>query len=382
VSYHMYVYAKRRLDRDQLAALVRDARLGAEPGQQALTIVRDARRQYCFTLGEAAAIEAEDVPDEVTAVALAPQWMYKLLVEGSSAVGTAYAIGFARRLAETAEGVVLDQQTGQTWARGELRAVVPVARGHADVVKLIWYTRDVDEPQDLAEQWLGLARRFLPEALPRRFGPVEPPAGRLDRDGDAAFVAAVAAEPMLLFFKATAPCIEGHLSGRSSRKPTRGHALLVHREALRQAEWREALHRLFVEFARGSRAFFASAEVIRNLVWHGRSIGYGASTERTTYLAPRGRWYGLPPYPVWWSWFGADYRPLVVPHLPPAHVTEIAQGVLYEAATAPADRDELQQSSWLPADLLARPDDSDPRRFNPPLAPAHTLPGKPVPQDG
>lgn len=237
--------------------------------------------------------------------------MYELLVEGSSATGTAHAIRFARRLAGAAQGVVLDQQTGQAWARGRLRAAVPAARGRADAVKLIWYTRDVDEPSDLAEQWLALARQFLPEALPRRFGPVEPLAWRLDRDGDAAFVAAVAAEPMLLFFKASVPCIEGHLSGRSSRGPARSHALLVHRGVLQQAEWRDPLRRLFVEVAMGSRAFYASAEVVRDLIWSGRSISYDGSTERATHLAPRGRWSGLSPYPVWWWWFGADYRPLV-----------------------------------------------------------------------
>lgn len=380
MSYDLLVYAKLRLDRDQLAALVHDAGLDAEPGQQALMVARGARQQYCFTLGDAVAVEAEDVPDEVTA-ALAPQWMYELLVEGSSATGTPHAIRFARRLAEAAQGVVLDQQTGQAWARGGLRAVVLAARGRTDVVKLIWYTRGVDEPSDFAEQWLALARRFLPEALPRRFGPVEPLAGRLDRDGDAAFVATVAAEPML-FFKASAPCIEGHLSGRSSRGPTRGHTLLVHRGAVQQAEWREALRRLFAEVARCSRAFYASAEVVRNLIWSGRSISCDGSTERTTYLAPRGRWSGLSPYPVWWSWFGVDYRPLVVPYLPFAHITEIAEGIPCETATAPADRDELLQSRWLPADLLARPDDSDPRLVNLPLAPARSLPEKLGPLDG
>jgi hypothetical protein len=166
VSYDLLVYAKRRLDRDQLAALVHDARLGVEPNRGALTVVRGARRQYCFTLGEAVAVEAEDVPGEVTAVALASRWLYELLVEGSSATGTTHAIRFARRLAEAAQGVVLDQQTGQVWARGRLRAAAPAARGRADVVQLIWYTRDVDEPSDLAEQWLALACCSSRQACP------------------------------------------------------------------------------------------------------------------------------------------------------------------------------------------------------------------------
>jgi len=72
------------------------------------------------------------------------------------------------------------------------------------------------------------------------------------------------------------------------------------------------LQRLFVEFAVTTGAVFASAEVQRGLDCSGASVSYGSSAERTVYL---GRWAGPLPHPEWWSWFGADYVPLVIDHL-------------------------------------------------------------------
>ncbi|MHA7304622.1 hypothetical protein ACX80E_05145 [Arthrobacter sp. TMN-49] len=42
-------------------------------------------------------------------------------------------------------------------------------------------------PMDLPGSYLALARKYLPEALPTRFGTYEPLQGKLVRDGDQAF---------------------------------------------------------------------------------------------------------------------------------------------------------------------------------------------------
>jgi len=59
----------------------------------------------------------------------------------------------------------------------------------------------------------------------------------------------------------------------------------------------------------------ATAEVVRDLDWSGRGLAYNERTERSTYLAARGCWAGLPPYPIWLTWFGAEYLPLVASYL-------------------------------------------------------------------
>ncbi|MGI8331339.1 hypothetical protein ACRYCC_15350 [Actinomadura scrupuli] len=408
LSYDLQVFSRRSLSLDELRQLVAAAGLAVEDSEStsgALTVLRGAKGRYSFTLGMPAAVETEDVPEEVTAVLLAPTCLYELLVEGSSAAETPHAVRFARRLAEASGGVVLDQQTGRTWHRGKLRTSSPVERGSIDVVQLRWYTRLGDTEGAAARAWLDLARRHLPEALPRRFGSVEPLAMKLDIDGPEAFVKAVTAEDWSLHFKGSAPCIDGNLAGSAGALSVRSHSLSVHRGPLSDPGWRDALQRLFIDFAATTGVFFASAEVQRGLEWSGRSVWYGGKAERTTYLAARGRWGGLPPYPVWWTWFGPAYAPLVAEHLPPDQVEHLKGGLFHSRGREPLDRDQLVAAlasptgesgarrgllarlsrrdapssddiarTWLPGDLQASVDTSDPNLYNPPLEPARTVP--------
>jgi hypothetical protein len=413
LSYDLQVFSRQSLSMHDLRRLITTAGLAVEDldlTSGVLTVLRGAKGKYSFTLGSAAAVEPEDVPEEVTAVLLAPTCLYELLVEGSSATETPHAVRFAKRLAEVTDGVVLDQQTGQTWHRGKLRMSPRVERGSIDVVQLHWYTTLGDTDGAAARTWLDLARRHLPEALPRRFGSVEPLAMKLDINGPEAFVQAVAAEDSSLHFKGRAPCIDGSLAGASTAWRVRSHSLSVHRGPLNDPGWRDALQRLFIDFAATTGVFFASAEVQRGLEWSGRSVWYGGQAERTTYLAARGRWGGLPPYPVWWTWFGPAYVPLVAEHLPPDQAAHLKGGLFHSRGREPLDRDQLVAAlasptrerearrglfarlsrqeaptseniarTWLPSDLQASVDTSDPNLYNPPLEPARTMPSELAP---
>jgi hypothetical protein len=403
LSYDLYVYSERALKAEDLRRLLTEAGLAFDDEPDAtgsLTAVRGARAGYSFTLGLPVAVEPEDVPEEVTAVMLGPSYFYELLVEGSSAVEIPHAVRFARRLAQASGGAVLDQQSGQVWARGKLRAAPPVQRGTIDIVELHWYVAGDGAGARAATAWLELARRHLPEALPRRFGSYEPLSMKLDINGPDAFVTAADTETMSVYYKASPPCIEGSVAGGSSGAGVHSHSLSVHRQPLSDPRWRGGLQRLFVEFAVATNAVFACAEVRRGVEWTGRGAWYGASAERTTYLAARGRWAGLPPYPVWWSWFGGDYLPLVLDHLPAEAVVRVGDGIFHARGNEPLDRDELTAAlanspgapprtglrnlfsrsaslarpTWLPAELLPVKDNSDPRVYNPPLAPAATMP--------
>lgn len=409
MSYDLQVFSRQSLSLGALRELVAAAGLaveGSEATSGALTVLRGAKGRYSFTLGLPAAVETEDVPEEGTAVLLAPACLYEVLVEGSSPTETPHAVRFARRLAEASGGVVLDQQTGQTWHRGKLRTSSPVERGSIDVVQLHWYTGTGNTESAAAQAWLDLARRHLPEALPRRFGSVEPLAMKLDTDGPEAFVQAVAAEGWSVHFKGSAPCIEGSLAGAASKWSVRSHSLSVHRGPLSDPGWRDALQRLFIDFARTSGAFFACAEVQCGLEWSGRSVWYPANTlGETTYLAAGGRWAGLTPYPVWWSWFGPVYVPFVVEHLPPEQVEHIKGGLFHSRGPEPLDRDQLVAAlasptgesnarrgllgrlsrrdapssqdiarTWLPSDLQPRMDRSDPSLVKSQLEPARLMP--------
>jgi hypothetical protein len=404
LSYDVQVFAQRALSSDDVRTLLGAAGLKVDEeasSASSLTVVRGARVRYSFTLGSPVPIEAEDVPEEVTAVLLGTAYLYELMVEGSSATETPHAVRFARRLATASDGVVVDQQSGEVWTRGKSRAVPVMQRGMTDIVEVRWYVPPEGTGARAADAWLSLARRHLPEALPRRFGPVEPLSMKLESDGAGAFVDAVAAETMSVYFKGTAPCIEGSMAGGAGRPGVRSHGLSVHRGALVDPRWRDAVRRLFVEFAAATAAVYASAEVVRGVEWSGRSVGFGPAAERVTYLAARGRWAGLPPYPVWWSWFSPEYTPLVRDHLPADEVVDVGAGMFHGRGGEPLDRGQLtaalvhpaeaprrglsnlfsrrptptSPATWLPAHLLPVVDESDPRLHNPPLTRATTLPG-------
>lgn len=345
MSYDLQVYAARWLSMSELVDVVTSARLGVatqEPDASSLTVTRGAKNGYSFTLGLPLAVEMEDVPDEVTAHVLAPSCLYEVLVEGSSTPEIPHAIRFARRLADVSDGAVLDQQLGEVWSRGKLRQVLPVSAGRISIVDVRWYARRAGNPESVAEAWLALAGRYLPEALPRRYGSFEPLQERFNGNASA-FTTFVREAAGTVFFSAERPAISGSLAGGSPHDgPVESHGLTLFAEPLIDPRWRESLHRLFVEFASQTDSILATAEVNRGVRWSGRSIGYDGQSESGAYLAPRGMWLGLPPYPVWWSYFGAEYTPLVRDHFAPAGVEVVREGALFHSSSSePLDRDQL-----------------------------------------
>lgn len=399
MSYDLQIYAARALSIEEMQSLLTHTGLVIEdpnPSTTSLTFVRGAKRNYCFTLGLPIAIDAEDVPDEVTASTLDATHYYHLLVEGSASSEVPHAIKFARRLAKAASGIVLDQQTGQIWSQGKLREAPRVEVGLVSVVKLTWYVLANADSGTATDVWLTLVRRHLPEALPRKYGTYEPLQHRF-ADGDRDFVDFVRTADGTVYFSANKPIVAGSLdAGPTYGGTVQSHSLTVLAAPLDDERWRTALMRLFIDFAEQVNAVAATAEVLRGLTWSGRSLGYESNSERATYLAPRGCWLGLPPYPVWWSWFGPDYAPLVRDHLPPDTTDSRGHALFHWRSDTPADREQLiaalppanrrprrwpfqpragrPSTSWLPTDLLPIEGDSEPQMYLPLLTPAPVRP--------
>jgi hypothetical protein len=408
LSYDLQVFAPNALPVGAIRDLLAQTRLScADAGSgdsDALTVLRGAKGKYSFTLGAPVSVEAEDVPEEVTGVLLGAEYLYEVLVEGSSTTEIPHAIRFARTIAEASDGVVLDQQTGEIWQRGKLRTAPKVERGKTDIVDVHWYVRGGANPESSALQWLALAKRHLPEALPRRFGTYEPLPMKMDLDRAEPFIEMVRNDSNTVYFKASNPCIEGSLASEATDWLFRSHSLSLHRAALNDARWRNAFRGLFIDFAEQSRAVFATAEVVRGLEWSGRGLAYGPSAERSTYLARGGQWSGLLPYPAWWTWFGPFYAPLVADHLGAGRTEVVGDGLFHSRGDEPLDRDQLVDQlsdaaesagrrgmsgwlkrrpptnraalarTWLPDELMPVSDDTDPNVYIPPLKTARVIP--------
>ncbi|GAA3598040.1 hypothetical protein [Kribbella ginsengisoli] len=85
-----------------------------------------------------------------------------------------------------------------------------------------------------------------------------------------------------------------------------------------------------------------------------------------------GRFLGLTPYPVWWTWYGAAYRELVEPHLDPAELEEHSSGLFHQAGAHTVRRSKLPDP--LPADLRTHSARRDLARYPVPVRPAATIP--------
>lgn len=403
MSYDLKVYTRERVDRAACVDLINA--IGTAVDERAssgdsLAVVRGARRRYSFTLELAKAVEPEDVPDEVTSAVLGPQYLYEILIEGSSAMEVPHAVRFAHRLAQAASGAVVDEQEGTVWSRGKLRTPPKVELGLIDVVEVNWWLTDRIDPVAASVTWLDLARRHFPEALPRRWGVFEPLSERVDPEDPEAFVKYVGRRDGTVHFKASAPAIDGSISDFSWGRGVGPVSITIQRSALELEVWREPLRRLFVEFASHTNAVVATAEVARSIGWSGRSLWFGPEAEDCPYRGTVYGWNGLPPYPVWWIWFGPDYAPLVQDYLDPAQVEIAHNGIFHSRSTGPADRDTLidqisgtrpsespfgraprrhvrsiPTAPWLPEELLAVPEKYHPERnAMPHLKPARLIP--------
>jgi hypothetical protein len=372
MSYDLQVYAPSELRGEALRDLVTaEPQLAVAEYDESrgwYTVVRGVRGRYCFTLDGPIRIEAEDLPDEVTAAVLGVTHLFEITVEGSAAVDIPHAVRFARRLAQALGGVVVDQQAAGVWSKGALRRAVKPDRGQrVNVINLEWYCRRGSIGSDVGTRYLAICRRLLPEALPRRFGEYEPFQGKLEEAGDEGFAQAWRDATSLLFFAASSPCLSGAMwAGPNEQRPRPVWLMKLdfHYQPLADERWRDAVRRLFVAIAEEYDAFYASAEVTRGNIWNGRSMWSDGRTEWSINPARHDGWKGLPPYPVWWAWYGEPYRTLVDGRLVGGVVTDHANSLHHRLAEEPEDRDELTRrithrvglrrvAEWAPPELLA-----------------------------
>jgi hypothetical protein len=360
MSYDLQVYAPRGLANDAVPTLVNQiAGLTVDAIEDRwLTVSRGAHRRYSFTVDGPDRLEPEDVPPEVTSCVLDARCLYSVTVEGGCESEIPYAVRFAKLFAKTLDGAVVDQQTGEIWSRSQSRTIQrPSRQERVAAVDLTWFSLRKHLPVEASSLMVSAAERYLPEALPRRFGQYEPLQGKYVDVGEEGFKRAWRAATSSLFFSGSLPCIGGNLNAGPNERFLDNYwsmSMTFLAEALKEHGWRDAVRRLFTTLADELHAFYSSAQVSRNNIWSGRSLWMDGETElpiRT--LRFRQGWLGLPPTPTWWSWFGAPYS-FVVSLLPRDGLTATTVGTLFETATEPGPPDSMPPlGRWLPANLFA-----------------------------
>lgn len=314
-------------------------------------IVHGARRTHGFTVDGPHGLEPEDVPSEVTALVLNARWLYRVSVPATPSAAGTRATGFARRMTRAFDGAWVDEQSGDVTARRGLRRA---ARPEKDTrvseleLRFMVLREQLGDPVDVL---LRAARRHLPEALPRRFGVIEPLAHRFDDVGEAGLREVWQGlrphDP--LFLKGTHPVetMSWHppTSTAAGRAAPAGDkwicTVTIVGHALEEPGWREAVRGFVLEVADALPAYVARAELLPDQIWSGASLWSDGRSEHPVPLSTADApWLGFPRTPAWLTWFGAPFAELV-PRLPPHQLTHGRNGVLYASAEDPADATPL-----------------------------------------
>ncbi len=389
MSHDLEVYATCPTPPDLDALVAATPTLSSGPTHPGgLTVLRGARQAYCFTVEGPYDVDDEDVPDEVRAVLLGARWMWRVLVEGSAPGEVPHAARFAKRLAKEGKGACLDLQSGRatTFLRNRSPAR-PAPRSRVEVLTLEWHVLADSVPRDAAARLLRSARRWLPEALPRRFGDTEPFEYAYAKDGAPGFER-LWDSGASVGWRGTGPVATGSLPtaphARSSRPIHAGSAhegpatvwsadISLLADLVDHQEWWRALGGLLTSYAEEVGAFYATAELTRDHIWSG-TLFSDNQTERSTTPVTFGVWQGLPATPRAWHWLGGPYAALATDL--PGHLTSgTPSGALFSGHPDPRDRThEPTLADLLPANLFARVDPDGIRHLPTPQIRAATIP--------
>ncbi len=373
MSYDLEIGTHERPTRAQIESWATEQGLTVEPnGDDSLVVSRPAKRGdgYLFEVGGPHAAEPEDFADEIAAACLLPRWTMSVLVP-YSVPKRAIELGraLARHLAAANDGAAFDpQEDGLIWPRGVPKRVPPRHEEElTSLVSLKWYlppARWARAPETLVRV---LGRR-CPEALPSRYGRFEPPQHRFEADDVTPFVSFVLdAEEGHGFWFARRPSFGGSWAAPHADehvRPDDERLRIAHlgvdfdgRVLEQDQRWREAVVDLFATLAAELGAFFGAVQVepgwtvTRNNRLHG---GIEHMEHKSEHILRGLLWQGLPPVPMWVSWFGAPYRDLVAPRLGNAdEVDHRDEGILLRLAAEPRHVGELPQCP-LPAELTYR----------------------------
>lgn len=271
--------------------------------------------------------ESEDFEEELAAACLSPRWMLQVSTPYSvPKKNFALARSLSRYLAEHSEGAAFDPQEDRLlWPRGKPRRTPSSRAGEREtsMLTLEWFVAP-SRWVAAVEQIVPLLARRCPEALPRRYGAWEPPPHRFDRADAAAFVEFVArSEDGDGFWYASRPSFGGsflaphadtHASGENERFRIGRIEVSFDGGLIRSDErWRDAVVDLFVRGAEVFGAFFAAGQVEPGWIVsrNNRPFAQAASVQESEHFLRGMLWQGLPPVPVWLTWYGDPYRKLV-----------------------------------------------------------------------
>jgi hypothetical protein len=264
---------------------------------------------WLVAIGPPTKVELEDIPDEVAAALPGITWLISVNIEPITAPNTAKekAKVALKTLAKEFRGLVEDPQTSTIMLPSGSKRYRPTGQDIGSRVSTLnlnyWFIESPLRTREGRALLVDYIARYLPEALPRRYGLYEPPSEKWEIGGKAAFLDfwdAQVPDRMVVAYT-TRPCIGFDLWPSSVGWIRRGAAqifrcgcltLSFEFAALEDHGWRIAIERAWLDIARIAEPFATNVEVLDG--WILRRGGRMSADGRTESTVCSPAWFGIP----------------------------------------------------------------------------------------
>jgi len=251
-------------------------------------IVR-AGNDWQVVISRSVVVESEDIPDKIMQSLPGISYMTEINIEPISAPDKIRneTLRLCKTLAKEMKGVVEDPQEGTIKLPSGVKKISydPPKGKYKTLISLIWYFDDVKFYQsNKIVQFVDLLEKYMPDALPRRYGEYEPPKNKYAETGKEHLIEFLknesnpvwyATKPFTHLFisvpnieKETQECLQNNLIqkdinpqsfyGKAQSKYRCGKIeLQMFQEIFLQPDWNLAVKRLFLEMSKLLNPFYA-----------------------------------------------------------------------------------------------------------------------------
>lgn len=262
-----------------------------------------ASRDWQIVIGSSAEVLLEDVPENVSGLIPGISFLTELNLEPIGAPGSAHKLlsTVSKRLSKAAHGVVFDPQADTVIAPPGVRRYRPQRRDERISILALswWFGEGPLLTENGLNQFVSLLEKMLPEAMPRRYGLVEPPQHVYSETGREHFLGFLQEHPDdIIVWRPHRPVLGVSVCCSSkwgaSRLGFRANYVTVEVEAgtLRQPGWNIALDRFWRAASRVIQPFYGDVRTLKGFPRMGATYGSDMETDFHPVNGPW--WRGIP----------------------------------------------------------------------------------------
>jgi hypothetical protein len=260
------------------------------------------KSSWQIVVGPIAYVEEEDIPEEVFRALPGIQYLTEINLEPIHAPETARKRQqrMANRIAKATTGVVFDpQQDSISSPRGTKRVSRSPAPERISVFNLTWWFNKspLIEEGGLAKL-LSILDKYLPEAIPRRYGPYEPPQHLFETQGREHFIEFLSQENFSVVWYPNYPVLHvwpgiyGESGPGRQGYRSRYLTIVIDSSIWTQPGWNLALKRAWFQLSDFIHPFFGEVRILDNyILQRGRMYSDG---ETDSHPVMNGWWNGIP----------------------------------------------------------------------------------------